>query len=82
MDFDACLAAVRADISHVLAMELDSTHDEVPLTQFGMDSLTVVEIASRLSHRHGLPIRPTTLIEARTIRDLAERVKSADGSGQ
>jgi acyl carrier protein len=78
MDFEARLAAIRGDVAEVLAMELDQTYDAVPLTQLGIDSLTMLEIAARLRDLHGLAVTSSTFLEARTIRDLADQVAAAD----
>ncbi|MGE6735508.1 acyl carrier protein, partial [Streptomyces sp. NPDC059900] len=64
MDFEACLAAIRADVAEVLAMELDRTHDEISLLELGADSLTMLEIGARLRDRHGLAVTTSTLYEA------------------
>ncbi|MGW0647712.1 acyl carrier protein [Streptomyces umbrinus] len=78
MDFEARLAAIRVDVAEVLAIELDRTHDEVSLFELGVDSLAALEIAARLRDLHGLTVTSSTLFEARTIKDLADRVMAAD----
>lgn len=78
MDFEACLGAIRADVAEILAMELDRTHDEVSLRELGLDSLAALEIAVRLRDLHGLAVTPSTFLEARTIKDLADRVMAED----
>lgn len=78
MDFEARLAAIRADAAEVLGVELDRTHDEVSLFDLGLNSLGALELGARLRDLHGLAVTAITLYEASTVKDLADRVVAAD----
>lgn len=75
MNLDDCLASVRVEVAHVLAVEhIGGDHDEVDLFEIGLDSLCAVELLARLRDKEGIQISVTTIFENPTIRNLAERV--------
>lgn len=78
MDYETCVAAIRADVAEILAMELDCTHDDVSLFDLGLNSLIALELGARLRDLHGLEVSSSTLFDARTIKDLADLVVAAD----
>ncbi|MEU9095641.1 acyl carrier protein [Streptomyces sp. NPDC087901] len=78
MDFEARVAAIRADVAEVLVAELDRTHDEVNLFELGLTSLDSIEIAARLRDLHGLEVTASTLFRFPTIKELAGLPIAAD----
>jgi aryl carrier-like protein len=78
MDFEARLAAIRADVAEVMAMQLSRREDDINLFDMGADSLTAVEIAARLRDVHGLEVTTRTLFETPTIKGLALLAIAAD----
>lgn len=77
-DHETCRAAVRAEVTRVLAVDrIDSSHDDLTLFDLGLDSLMAVELAAQLRDRFGVPIDMVTLFEADTISALATLVQAS-----
>lgn len=68
--------AIAAIWSEVLRVEKISVHDD--FLSLGGDSILAAQIAARLRDRLQLDLRVTDLLEAPTIRLLAQRLQSAD----
>lgn len=75
MDLEDCLAAIRGEVACVLAEDtFDSANDDSSWEEIGLDSLSGIELLARMRDKYGLELSFTILIEASTIRGLAELV--------
>lgn len=58
-------------LSRELRMEAKNISPEVPLTQYGIDSIAALTIAGELEDQLGLELPSTLLWDCQTVNDLA-----------
>jgi polyketide synthase PksL len=58
-------------ISKLLAVDVEEIDPEVPLNEFGFDSITLTDFATSMGDEFGLALSPTVLFEHPTIDALA-----------
>jgi NADPH:quinone reductase-like Zn-dependent oxidoreductase/acyl carrier protein len=71
--------AVRDVVGSVLRVTPDTLRDDQPLTDLGLDSLMGVEIENSLEAAIGIALPPTSLMRARTIRQIASLIAGHAG---
>src|SRR5206468_7433273 len=73
--------AVREVVGAVLRVKPDTLRDDQPLTDLGLDSLMGVEIENSLELATGVALPPTSLMQARTIGQIAALIAGHIGRG-
>ncbi|WP_433684726.1 SDR family NAD(P)-dependent oxidoreductase [Nocardia sp. CA-119907] len=71
-------AAVEAEVTAVVAEGLGVTAAEVraelPLSEYGVDSILAVKIVERVNARYGITLRPTVVFDHPSVRRLSLRI--------
>ena len=63
---------IRQKVSEILKIEIDQLDGDQGFGEFGFDSISLLELAQRLSDHYGLEIAPTTLFSHGTIDGLRD----------
>jgi thioester reductase-like protein len=71
---------VRARIATALEADPDRIDEEVPLVDFGLDSLVAHELKTLLRHRLGVDIPVLDFLNGATMRSLLERIRPGRSS--
>ncbi|RJF41179.1 SDR family NAD(P)-dependent oxidoreductase [Actinomyces sp. 2119] len=66
---------VRAALADVLQIGLDEIEDTDSISDFGLDSVSVVALTDLLRSEHGASLMASDFYEARTVADLADLVR-------
>jgi NADPH:quinone reductase-like Zn-dependent oxidoreductase/acyl carrier protein len=73
--------ALREIVGQVLRVKPDSLRVEQPLTDLGLDSLMAVEMETLIESTIGVALPPASLLQARTLAQLATRIDDHLGDG-
>ncbi|MFG3286716.1 acyl carrier protein [Streptomyces sp. NPDC048111] len=72
---------VATHLAHLLSQHLDLDHDlidpDVPLSAYGIDSMTGTWLTSALSARCGVPIDRALLVHRPSVTEVAQDVVAA-----
>lgn len=85
-DSSAVLNWIRLHISERLGVPVEMIEPDVPLADFGLDSIVAIHLCAQLGEAVGQAIDPGILIRATTLADMAEQVAAqvrgaSSGSG-
>ncbi|WP_154761562.1 acyl carrier protein [Amycolatopsis pithecellobii] len=69
---DAIRSWLRQQISQHTDRSLDLLENDVPLSSYGMDSISAISLAVEIEERYGLELDTDTLWEYRTIDRLVQ----------
>ncbi|WP_040786625.1 thioester reductase domain-containing protein [Nocardia pneumoniae] len=79
----AAASALEAELIGLVADGLGVAHSEVraelPLSEYGVDSILAVKIIDRVNARYGLALRPTVVFDHPSVRLLSRRM-AEDGA--
>ena len=73
--------ALKEIVGQVLRVKPASLRPEQPLTDLGLDSLMAVEMETLIESTIGVALPPASLMQARTIAQLAEKIDGHLGAG-
>jgi len=71
---DSLCIHLQRDLSDVLDLPIDDFNVEVPITRFGLDSMTAFEVLNRLETRLDVQLPISALLEEPSITELADRI--------
>ncbi|WP_040792296.1 thioester reductase domain-containing protein [Nocardia paucivorans] len=71
---DAPTTGVADIVAECLDIAADDLSADLPISDYGVDSILAVKIVDRINTRYGLDLRPTVVFDHPTVRRLAERI--------
>lgn len=80
LDLSARSLAVRSALADVLAVDLEAIDERDSISDFGLDSVSVVALAETLRTRNSAAIVASDLYGLRTVGDLVDRVAPTDAA--
>lgn len=72
---DPASGSVRAALADVLQIDRDEIEDGDPISDYGLDSVSVAALTDLLRFDHGADLTAADFYEVRTVRDLVDRVR-------
>ncbi|MFE7799654.1 SDR family NAD(P)-dependent oxidoreductase [Nocardia sp. NPDC057440] len=77
------ISSLEAEITSMVAQGLGvsgaDVHPELPLSEYGVDSILAVKIIDRVNARYRLALRPTAVFDHPSVRQLTRRI-AGDGA--
>ncbi|MFD0364917.1 SDR family NAD(P)-dependent oxidoreductase [Nocardia sp. GCM10030253] len=67
-------AEVTGMVAEGLGVSRAEVHPELPLSEYGVDSILAVKIIDRVNARYGLSLRPTVVFDHPSVRQLSRRI--------
>jgi acyl carrier protein len=68
---------VRSTVLEVCEKPLPDLAPETPISQMGIDSITVAEVLTRIEDALGIEVPASEWLRARTLQDLVDAVERA-----
>ncbi|MGO4261559.1 SDR family NAD(P)-dependent oxidoreductase [Lysobacter sp. TAB13] len=73
------LATIRRNVADLLGLGIDEVDPDAPLREFGIDSITIIELTERLGAAFGVTLAPAAVFELERVADLVGMVEAAGG---
>ncbi|MEV0296265.1 SDR family NAD(P)-dependent oxidoreductase [Nocardia sp. NPDC050710] len=74
VDISSLEAEVIGMVAEGIGVSDAEVHPELPLSEYGVDSILAVKIIDRVNARYGLSLRPTAVFDHPSVRQLSRRI--------